>query len=449
MNQFNQNKNSVVESSYTSTIQTDQRANAPASSPPPYLKLIADCWEYIFDHLSLKDILQMGETCKRMHQMAGYYLREYFPELRFNLIGKDVQVAYPHNFLLRTDFFPYIRKLCILRRGSESMSKLDVETFSSMKTLIYMSVELNRTQFAYARDILDYVENIQIEHCNIYMEIFERFEFYCPKLKSLRVEYGNTDNVLVTKSLFSQYYPQLEDLRYKPNSCHTKIGELKTFFEKHTKLKQFECNMPFLWANRDVLLETNVQLDLFIVDFTRNHHIPSDEFVDFLKSLYKRGFYKALQLSIDRIPNYIFESSNNGICTLPAFEILDINTDSNIDLSRLINLKELHIFNLDYTNVENLARNLAKLEKLSFGNGSIDTILPFICHSKRLKTIYIDRLDLNDFDLFVLNEKRKMLQNARQVTICLKENFYLMIKWKSKHFNLSHVKISRAASEYF
>lgn len=447
MEQLNRNDDNVAEVDAFTTKTPNQLENL--SVPPPYLKLIADCWEHIFDYLSLTDILQMGETCKRMRRMAGYYLREYFPDLRFNLLGQEVKVAYPHKFHLRTDFYPYIRKLCILRRGNEFSSVLDDETFAAVKTLIFMSVELNRNQFAHTRNVLKNVEDIHIEHCNIDVEIFAQFVNYCPKLKSMRAEYGNTDHAAIAKSLFSQHYPTLEQLKYKSNSCHRQIDALKLFLEKHPKLKEFECNMPFLWANRDLLLKTNVQLDLFIVDFTRNYNIPSDQFVEFLKKLYARGFYKSLQLSIDRITNDIFVHSDNGICTLPAFELLDINTDEEIDLSCLINLRELHIFNFQSTDMENLAKKLVKLEKLSFGSASMNKLLPFIYYSKRLKTVYIDNLDNDDLDLFALNEKRKKLENARQVEICVREHHYLNAKWNSKYCNLSHVKISRATSEYF
>lgn len=443
MDKSGQNR-AVVVSVPTVASKNDNQENLP----PPYLKLIADCWEHIFDLLSLKDIVAMGETCKRMHQMAGYYLREYFPELRFNLIGKEVQVAYPHKFHLRTEFFPYISKLCILKR-SELDSIMDADKFSSLKTLIFMSVTLNMIQFGYSRNVLKNVETIEIEHCDISVGVFKQLVSYCPKLKFLCVEYGNNDNAIIAKSLFSEHYPALEHLRFKPHSCDTPIDELKIFLEKHKNLKQFECNLPFLWTNRDLILHTNIQLDLFTIDFTQNSNIPSDQFVNFIKTLYASGFYKALQSSIDRITDNVFELSSNAISTLPAFEILDINTDSNIDLSRLTNLKELHVYNSITEDMDALAKNLTKLEKLSFGSVSIDRILPFICQSKRLKSIHIDHLHDNELDLLALNEKRKMLENARQVFICVREDQYLAAKWNPQYFNLSHVKVSRTGSEYF
>lgn len=55
----------------------DQRGNSPS---PPYLKLISDCWEQIFDYLSLRDIHAMGETNCNLNSL----------ELQFELIGKEV-----------------------------------------------------------------------------------------------------------------------------------------------------------------------------------------------------------------------------------------------------------------------------------------------------------------------------------------------------------------------
>lgn len=422
----------------------------PPTSPPPYLRLNADCYEHIFDYLSLKDILRLGETCKRMHQMAGYYFREYFPELRFNLIGKEVQVAYPHRFHLGADFFPYISKLCILKR-SELDTILNGETFCSLKTLIFMSVKLDETHFDYTRNVLNKIEDIQIEHCDISVGIFKKLAAACPKLKSLRVEYGNTDMANITKSLFAQHYPTLEHMKYKPNSSDMQVDELKSFLEKHTELTDFECNLPFLWPHRHSLCQTNVQLNLFIIDFTRTCNIQSDQFVDFLKTLHVRGFYKALQLSMDRITDNVFEHSTNAIFALPAFEILDINTDSTFNLTRLTNLKELHVYNLISTDMDALAKSLTRIERLSFGNVSINDLLPFICKSKRLKSIHIDHLrdNGNGLDLFALNEKRETLTNARQVTICVREEDYLATKWRTRNLNLNLVRISRAGSEYF
>lgn len=84
MNQPDQNQINVAGAN-----NDDQKENPP----PPIFKLNANCLEHIFDKLPLADILAMGETCVRMNQMAGYYLRENLPKLKYELISKNVFVS--------------------------------------------------------------------------------------------------------------------------------------------------------------------------------------------------------------------------------------------------------------------------------------------------------------------------------------------------------------------
>lgn len=419
---------------------------------PPYLKLIADCWEHIFDLLSLNDILVMGETCKRMHQMAGYYLREYFPELRFTIDGRKVKVDRPFSFHLPADYFPYISALCIDYQ-SRLNHTLDAEQFSSVKTLTMDSFNLIK-QIGYIKSVLKNVENLQIKCCEVSPKTLEKLAKYCTNLKCLRVKhFGN--NRAVAKSMFSQQFPSLEYISfvpYCPSDDKSKpIVQLKTFLQKHPQLKRFESNVNFLWQNSDLLLSTNnVQSYSLIVnsvgDFDNDCAV--DEFTNYLKKLFERGFYKTLKLSVESTED--FEQSTNAISLVPALEMLDVSKDSFIDLSRLTGLRELHITNHSKgigRNMETLARSLVKLERLSFHSVSVDHILPFICHSKGLKSIHINFLHEFVIDLFAFNEKRKMLDDAHQVLIYLVEDKYLAVKWKP-YLNLSHVKLLRAGTEY-
>ena len=104
-----------------------------SSSPPPYLKLIADCWEHIYDYLSMKDIISIGQTCKRMNQMSGYYIRENQPHLKFSIREKEIYFDY--DICIQPDFYPLISKLFI-----SSLSDLDffsnVKTFDALKILL-------------------------------------------------------------------------------------------------------------------------------------------------------------------------------------------------------------------------------------------------------------------------------------------------------------------------
>lgn len=124
--------------------------------------------------------------------------------------------------------------------------------------------------------------------------------------------------------------------------------------------------------------------------------------------LYRRGFYKTLRLSLfSTVNDARYKYVCNGILTLSVLEVFTLSTDS----SR-------------FKNLEVVAKNLIKLERLTFGLAIDDYILPFICHSKRLKSIKING-GIEDYtvDLFTLNEKRKKLEGACQFTCTQFRNY--------------------------
>lgn len=227
-----------------------------------------------------------------------------------------------------------------------------------------------------------------MKQCDISVGIFEQPAVHCTKLKSLIVVGGSCT---VIKLLFQHHYPTLEHLKYQsgPRNRDTRIDQLKIFLENHTNLKRFESDQTFLWANRDLLIEAEIQWNLLTIH-SNSTISPFDQFfIEFVKTLHERNIYKTLHLSFG-IGNFYIDI-DNIVPTLPALEILNIYGFSIKNTTGLINLKELCIFHgdLSHINVEAVAKCLIKLERLSFKQASIDHTLPFIRHSKRLKTIKI------------------------------------------------------------
>lgn len=419
--------------------------------PPPYLKLIADCWENIFDYMPLKDIISVGQTCIRMQKMTGYYLREYFPEILCTLNGKTAQLTYSDRFHLHAELWQYINKLCI--DGNLDYC-LNANTFSStLNTLILSSMDLTKAQIGYVETLLNLVENVQIKYCAIEGETFKQLISLCPKLKYLHIQCCRMDEDAL-HTLFLQDCPTLEYLQYQPlpRRAAVQINELQTFLENHSNLKHFEADYRFLWANRHILNETNAQLQLLTIRFPpTNDNALYIYFVDLLRILHERGFYKTLNLSLDyRETEINFEQLSNATSRLPALEMLNTPTDSIIDLSRLTNLTELEVRAYDSgVLIENVAQNLTKLRRLTLFMASMHDILPFVRHSKRLRTINVYHLRDKFLDLFTLNEERRKLENACPISICVLENVYLPTKWQIGNLHLSHVKIIRLNSHDF
>lgn len=109
------------------------------------------------------------------------------------------------------------------------------------------------------------------------------------------------------------------------------------------------------------------------------------------------------------------------------------------------NVKKIKIssFEVSVDIIEFFARNLIKLQFLDIYEVNFGQILPFIRHSKTLMTIKIQELNIEFFDWFALNEERKKLENAAQVTIYIPEEIYLDEIWKSKNLNLEYFKLVR------
>lgn len=443
MNQSDENQDIVAVTSDASAAVASKESS---DDRPPYLKLIADCWFHIFDYLSFEDIHTMSETCKVMHKLAGCYFNEFYPKLPHMLDGSEISAAYGSVFNLRPDFYQYVGKLEVWFHDF-FFDLTKAYTFSSLKTLQFQMGDLNATQFEYAQNFLKNIENIELGDCELSGNIFERLAKECPKLKYLSVScYGIKKTAF--NELFLQNYPQLEHLQFRYE--RTRMKKLKNFLEKHSKLKHFSTNSNFLWANRDMINKTNVRLDMLAIN--DDLRLVKFEFVDFLKKLHDRGFYKSLYFTC----HWPDVNLCNTIPNLPALKSLSVYEGENIDFFRLISLKELYLYEIhDTTDLRNMAKSLKNLERLSLGESSVDGILPFISHSKNLKRIFIEHmLDLDDndicisLDLYAFNEERKKLVGACELTIGVQEDIYLATKWRPESLNLSHIKIIRFDSFY-
>lgn len=128
------------------------------------------------------------------------------------------------------------------------------------------------------------------------------------------------------------------------------------------------------------------------------------------------------------------------------------STDQYADLSSLIHLKEVCIyanFTFSLPDPWSLAINLVNLERLVIYYASDDEIFPFFRHSKRLKTVRVISLHIENgaLDLFALNMERIKLDATQRVSIHVKEEIYLANKMKGINSHLERVEIVRLESE--
>lgn len=414
-------------------------------SPPPYLRLLVDCWEQILDFLSLEDIFTLGQTCNALSSLAGYYIQAYLSELIYTLEhGK-----FKYNRLsLKPNFYQFIGALCILNQLN---AFLDPNEFASLKTIILQDIELSTLHIEYLLSILNNIEIIHLRNCFIHDSTFEQLANHCPKLKYLNVDQCYMLVGGVSNTIFSRHYPTLEHLKFLDDleDVDRPIGKLKIFLEKHSNLNHLECGNRFLWTNRALLIETNIQLDLLTIHFEQLFEM--NRFVYFLRKLFRRNFYKTLHLSFGDVNvSSDLQNFGNTIFTVPAIKHLSINANLTHHLSNLTKLHELHLkrlyrFNQGWADLELMAKSLMDLIILNIDDANFDDILPFIRYSKKLHTIRIHRRFLHEeiFDLFALNEVRKNVAGACRISICVHQKTYLPTVWNPKNLHLSHIKIMR------
>ena len=385
----------------------------------------------------------MGQTCKRMNRMSGFYIREYHPDLKFMMFGKEICFHYI-NFL-QPDFYPFIGQLQIISVLSDLDFFSNIKTFDALKTITFDSCILTVTSIESMQNILKNVEHICLTVFQIDGNVLKQLANACQKLKQLEIDYRNSYDDVV----FSQHFPTLERFKYTYSGLRT--NQLKQFLEKHTHLKRFEISWRILCDNQDALMQTNCQLDVLKVCFNFfDNESLFHQFINLLKTLHEHRFYKSLHLSFPL--KFCKEHVSHAISILPQLQRLSVDSSSCLDLNHLTNLKEL-IMELFYLtiNIEVYAKNLPNLEQLTLDSAEIKSILPFIRHSRKLKTIKIRTQKSEVLDLNVLNEERKKLENACKVSIYVQDDAYLPTKWKSHNFNLEldFIKILRLESFNF
>lgn len=434
----------------TASATSNNSISEPSNSPPCF-KLIFDCWEYIFDCLSIGDVYSMAQTCKRMHRLAGNYHHECFDELNYEMKGTYIQCSYPHWYYLKPIFFQFVSKLQI-GQHSKLNHPLDARAFTALKTLIYDNVTLNGAVIKGRQSLLRNVEHLHLISDMITGDIFKPIRTCCPKLTHLKV---HRCHIATANKLFLQHFPCLEHLEYVPGSsdCDNRMDQLETFLKKHPNLKYITANFRFLWTHRDVFIEysntSNTQLEILNVFFNVPlEHVPLDEFFEFIKQLFARGIYKSLHLSFDNWNVQLsYESLSNALATLPALQELSVLDHSILDVSRLTNLRVFHMMGVKCSakDAEILAKSLINLETLMLQYAPIDTIFPFIWHSKKLKKMITDYITSYDraLDLIAFNQQRK-LANACKLSIHVQDRVYLPTRWKYENLNLSHVKVARS-----
>lgn len=206
-------------------------------SQPKIYKLNIDCFDEIFEYLSLHDLHSVGKTCKTMQKVAGEYFAQNFSTAatRFENYGPHTNVEGTSEFALTTGFNSHIKHIVL--------DSVDFG-YNYISTNILEFKSINEINFIYAMlyDIIDGIQEIfsQLEIVRIKLsffliEIYEKMLKFCVNLKRLHLNISDIQYA----PLFRQTYPKLVHLELNPIES---IYDLIAFFQKNPQLKNFSTD---------------------------------------------------------------------------------------------------------------------------------------------------------------------------------------------------------------
>lgn len=463
---------------------------APANNqePTPIFKLTVDCCDEIFDYLSLVDLHSFGQTCKAMQNVSGEYFKQNYAYAENVLeddgtyiVGDEVGVApYQPSYappdddevhISTTNFVPFITYISKYwdYHGSLEYIESHANKFTSVNHLYMVGFNFEQHRAEIVQNILGKVETVQLRICQGYGDLYEQLLKFCGKVKRLYIQRSDLGeferdpdlNYTDRNRWLQRNYSTLEHLEIIPEHS-LELRELSEFFQYNPNVRSFSSSIQCIWANRNALLKSDIQLDTLevkIFDYyfrnTDNTTFHFEEIVaqlrQFFDELFARGSYKRLFLYLSDVD----KQTSKFVVTLKGLEKLCIREiDQIFDLPQLINLKELAIFDgVKTADMEILADSYTNLQRLHICNASIDDILPFIHRSPTLNKIKVfakDAAHFNDgiLSLKRLNEDRGKLLGARKVTVFVPDNIFLKTKWATENgnINLNLIELKRVDS---
>lgn len=468
-----------------SPVQNPTAVAGPSNidSMPAIFKLTIDCFDDLFDYMSLKDLSYIGQTCKAMQRVTGeYFKRNYFAFEDNNHRGCGI---YGHEICMMdkserdhsnkaikvpvTVFSAYITQLSQFHTaiGRILMHVMKhINEFTSLKQVNIFCCDLNISSYAFIARLLENLEKIKLYRCIEFDgDFYDKFLKYCSNLKQFNVMQCdlvcarvNDDETIVHEyPWLKRKYPKLVHLKLIPK-IRLQINELNEFFMVNPNVRDFSTNAHCLWINRHQLLNSTAKLNSLEIWISKTVDPPLDEFGDLatrmqaicqlINQLHDQGFYKKLKLFIHGNAQRTIDE----VASLNGLEMLSIACfEKEFNQLPLTLVRELSILKgVHNVNLQELAESCGRLEHLQLGTNKIDDILPFVRCSPNLKSIKAfsnAKHQVIIIDLVSLNEERKKLLAARKLIIFVPDDIFIAAKWSTKGLcDSNFVELRRSGS---
>lgn len=387
-----------------------------------FLKLNVDCFEELFEWLSVMELKQLRLTCKRLKQVVDYYIRTNCPSVNFGVMN-----VWSHIF---SDF-----------------RRLNANTGKILKEVRFIDYELSDN---YDPEILKYPERITIVYNPFKGNFYENFLKFCTNLKSLSL-LSISGGILMgsNNEWLLRQYPMLEHV-YLKDQRHlyqiASVDELGLFFELNPNIQSFTTTSSFLVRNSYSFSGSTVKLDKLTLSCDCQ---GSEMICNLLKLLHEQGFYRRLHFY-----GYAIKNRENLVLvlSLPGMErlfIKDVDNRMGRIQPLMPDLKEFIFNHYTFQYLEALTKNLMNVERLEFYFARVNDVALFIRNAAKLKHIKVEtrpteRLyGMLSTQLHQLNKERGKLSGATKITIYVEEEIYLKLKMKDVKIDLKFINVKR------
>lgn len=433
----------------------------PLPGPPQIFKLNVDCFDEIFDYLSLSDLHNCALTCRAMQRIAGAYFKDNYKSTKTVWDEHGFHTVYDCNendtvvssSIELTAFRPELT--CITREFNESNSlcnsypfsrafKLHRNEFTSLNQMCLDSNVWDTFNYRCLENILPQLEVLRLLNCSFTDDFYEWIVRRCKNLKELYVQDDNPglSSIFKTKMKPVEFWGmeivRKEQFYSMPNPTRTNV--LSTLLEKYPNIHTLSIGSDYLWKCRHELLECNAKLDKLKI---HGNLSTTQELCSLLNQLHERGFYRILHI-------FEFNLDEDDYRQLTSLESLSVKHFKVDYLTHLTQLKELTIWkdgNDLEIEMELIAKSLGNLQTVFIDNALLDDVLQFIRYSANLRKIRVTfEKGQGALDLQKLNDERKMVPNACKVAIYVTTDIFLSTKWTAKNGNLdlNFIEIRRA-----
>lgn len=230
----------------------------------PMLKLNIDCFEELFECLSLTDILSLRRTCKRLKNVINYYIKEKFPAIKVGY-GKEV---------IHADF--------------DGILQLEPNRAKLIEEIFVCSNLVNIQAISDIEVILSQVEKLTVSGHQLDLEFLEAIPKCCTSLKYLNRPYIHEKTIGNENDWLLRTYPSLEYLEMIADGDSTLIPELKIFLELNPNVRRFSTFSTLLLHS---LLGSEIKLEQ--LDIAVNCLLTEmEDCLNLLNRLFDQGIYK-------------------------------------------------------------------------------------------------------------------------------------------------------------